>query len=112
MIFKKTYVLTLFLIVITVISCSKDKTDLPLPCLEDPSFDQIIKPIFQNNCVDCHNSNYAEGNVILEDYISIYENINSSMFRINAGTMPPSGPLEDSIINKIQCWIENGSQNN
>ena len=70
MIFKKTYVLTLFLIVITVISCSKDKTDLPLPCLEDPSFDQIIKPIFQNNCVDCHNSNYAEGNVILEDYIS------------------------------------------
>jgi hypothetical protein len=120
MIFNKTYILFIFLIV----SCSKDKTDPPLPCPEEPSFFLTIKPIFDNNCIQCHNNNYAEDNVILEDYNSIVGNINSSLTRIKNGTMPYDenyvsaisssliDPIEDSIIQKIECWVENGMKNN
>ena len=69
-------------------SCSKDKTTEPLPCETNVLFETEIKPIFLNNCTNCHNSNINYAGVILEDYESIVENIDHSMSEINAGTMP------------------------
>ena len=105
-------------------SCSKDKTDEPLPCEANSLFETEIKPIFLNNCTNCHNSNINYASVILEDYESIVENIDHSMSEINAGTMPYDEDftpainsslidvLDDTLIDKIECWILNGMQNN
>ncbi len=105
-------------------SCSKDKTDEPLPCEANSLFETEIKPIFLNNCTNCHNSNINYASVILEDYESIVENIDHSMSEIKAGTMPydenftPAinssliDVLNDTLIDKIECWILNGMENN
>ncbi|TAL58579.1 MAG: hypothetical protein EPN85_11370 [Bacteroidetes bacterium] len=31
---------------------------------------------------------------------------------IDLKNMPPSAPLPDSLINKLNCWIGNGAKNN
>ena len=115
----------LFLLFVgSLFSCSKDKTDEPLPCEANSLFETEIKPIFLNNCTNCHNSNINYASVILEDYESIVENIDHSMSEIKAGTMPydenftPAinssliDVLNDTLIDKIECWILNGMENN
>lgn len=59
----------------------------------------------------CHQTNNASGNVILENHTTISDNINMSILEIEAGTMPPSSPLNDSIITLLNCWVENGKLN-
>tara|TARA_Y100000385_G_C13029744_1_gene610184 strand:- start:524 stop:898 length:375 start_codon:yes stop_codon:yes gene_type:complete len=124
MIFNKTYLFMLFISVALFSSCSKDKTEVPLPCMEDSSFSSEIKPIFINNCTSCHNSNINYGGVILEDYNSITNNITTSLKEMKDGTMPYDqnfieafnsnnvDVISDSLIAKIDCWIINGMKNN
>ena len=124
MIFNKTYLFMLFIIVALLSNCSKDKTKVPLPCLEDSSFSSEIKPIFINNCTNCHNSNINYGGVILEDYNSIKDNITNSLLEMKAGSMPYDqnfiealnsnnvDVISDSLIAKIDCWVSNGMKNN
>ena len=119
-----TYSFLFLLFVGSLFSCSKDKTDEPLPCEANSLFETEIKPIFLNNCTNCHNSNINYASVILEDYESIVENIDHSMSEIKAGTMPydenfmPAisssliDVLNDTLIDKIECWILNGMENN
>ena len=115
----------LFLLFVNgLFSCSKDKTTEPLPCDANSLFETEVKLIFLNNCTSCHNSNINYAGIILEDYESIVENIDHSMSEINAGTMPydenfsPAitsnliDMLNDTIIEKIECWILNGMENN
>ncbi len=115
----------LFLLFVeSLFSCSKDKTSEPLPCEANPLFETEIKPIFLNNCTSCHNSNINYARIVLEDYESIVENIDHSVSEINAGTMPYDEDftpainsslidvLDDTLIDKIECWILNGMQNN
>ena len=87
-------------------------------------FETEIKSIFLNNCTICHNSNTNYAGIILEDYQSIVANIAHSMSEIKAGTMPydqnfnPAitsnliDVLDDTLIEKIDCWILNGMRNN
>ena len=119
-----TYGFLFLLFVGSLFSCSKDKTDEPLPCESNSLFETEIKPIFLNNCTNCHNSNINYASVILEDYESIVENIDHSISEIKAGTMPydenftPAisssliDVLNDTLIDKIECWILNGMENN
>ena len=118
------YSFLFFLFVNGLFSCSKDKTTEPLPCDANSLFETEVKLIFLNNCTSCHNSNINYAGIILEDYESIVENIDHSMSEINAGTMPydenfsPAitsnliDMLNDTIIEKIECWILNGMENN
>ena len=118
------YSFLFFLFVNGFFSCSKDKTTEPLPCDANSLFETEVKLIFLNNCTSCHNSNINYAGIILEDYESIVENIDHSMSEINAGTMPYDenfSPaitsnliemLNDTIIEKIECWILNGMENN
>ena len=74
-----TYGFLFLLFIGSLFSCSKDKTDEPLPCEANSLFETEIKPIFLNNCTNCHNSNINYASVILEDYESIVENIDHSI---------------------------------
>ena len=118
------YIFVFCLFVEGLISCSKDKTTEPLPCENNTLFETEIKSIFLNNCTICHNSNTNYAGIILEDYQSIVANIAHSMSEIKAGTMPydqnfnPAitsnliNVLDDTLIEKIDCWILNGMKNN
>lgn len=124
MIFNKTYLLSIFLLFEVLTCCTKDKTAIPLACLEDYTFELEVKPIFINNCTSCHNSNVNYGGIILEDFNSITENINNSIMEMKAGTMPYDlnfiearfsdsiDVIADSLIEKIDCWKINGMRNN
>ena len=94
------------------ISCSKNKTEPPLPCLDNPSFDLEIKNVFITNCVDCHQTGNAINGIILEDFSSIKQNLNHAMEEIQLGTMPPYGTLDTTTIYLLNCWVENGALNN
>jgi len=88
--------------------CSKDKTSA---CTSFPTFSQEIEQVFITNCMPCHQTNNANGGVILENHSTISNNINASILQIEAATMPPSTPLNDSIISLLNCWVENGKKN-
>tara|TARA_B100000989_G_C19204318_1_gene329110 strand:+ start:282 stop:458 length:177 start_codon:yes stop_codon:yes gene_type:complete len=57
-----------------------------------------------------YSSNF--GGVVLEDFSSIKSTLDKSISEIEAGTMPPSGILNDSLISIINNWICNGALNN
>jgi hypothetical protein len=110
------YVIFIFF-TIYFISCTKDKTKavtvnpIDVTC-GDPSFDAEIKSIFLSNCAGCHDNGSPTAGIALGDYNSITLNLDLSIQEIKNGTMPPSGQLDISTINLLDCWIENGSQNN
>ena len=93
---------------IIFLACSKDKTST---CTIFPTFTQDVEQIFMSNCTPCHQTNNNYGGVILENHSTISNNINASILEIEAGTMPPSSPLNDSIITMLNCWVENGKLN-
>ncbi len=113
MMYNIKYKLVQFIFLIWICSsCTKTKTEPPLSCLDNPSFDLEIKNIFLNNCLGCHQTGNATNGIILEDFASIKLNIDHSIEEIRNGTMPLSGPLDSSLISSLNCWIENGALNN
>lgn len=99
-------------------SCTKDKAPnivFDPNCSDTVSFSQDILPLFQDNCVACHD----EGNSTGYTFTS-YSNISAkSSEAIGAmrgegfQLMPQDGPaLPDSLIRMFNCWIQNGEPNN
>jgi len=101
--------------------CKKDKTSPvqePVVNLCDSitpvSFINDIDPILNaNNCYACHNSIAP----IFSDYSSVFDWRDSILKSIQHDPsyrpMPENGSkLPDSLINKVQCWIESGAPNN
>ncbi|MES2260388.1 MAG: c-type cytochrome [Pseudomonadota bacterium] len=104
-----------------------------------PSFSRKIQPIFDANCVACHQTAGASGGLNLEEglaYRSIVSRKSSAiasdyiapgmpqasyLLRKLEGThgqaggsgeqMPPTGPLDKASIALIQRWIETGAKN-
>tara|TARA_B100000965_G_C19398253_1_gene672160 strand:+ start:473 stop:793 length:321 start_codon:yes stop_codon:yes gene_type:complete len=97
------------IVLLVLINCSKDKTGL---CETNPSFNLEVKLIFTNNCKNCHMYSSNFGGVVLEDFSSIKSSLDKSISEIEAGTMPPSGRLNDSVISIINNWICNGALDN
>lgn len=103
-------------------SCYYDKeellypgSNLPVDCTTVAAkFSADIAPIMSGKCATsgCHNAT-AAGGVILQTYAQI----SAAKDRINVRcvvqkSMPPSGPLPLSEINKLKCWIDAGAPNN
>ncbi len=81
------------------------------------SFAADVKPIFDLNCVSCHNENISSGNLSLTNYNEISTSIlnGNTLDRISrpsgtAGVMPTTGKMDDCNITIIEKWIENGIQ--
>lgn len=101
--------------------CKKDKTSPvqePVVNLCDSitpvSFINDIDPILNtNNCYACHSSITP----IFSDYSSVFDAREPILKSIQHDPlfrpMPENGSkLPDSLINKVQCWIESGAPNN
>jgi hypothetical protein len=73
------------------------------------SFIEQIKPIIDNNCLQCHNGNQFPD---LRTYQSIKNNISIIKEEIETRRMPLGGSLTTEEIETFVCWVNNGSLNN
>lgn len=101
---------------------------LPLISWADVDFDKDIKPIFENNCLRCHNPEKAKGKLRMDTrelFMKGSENgpivvagkpDESTLFKLvnqpkeSDDRMPPDGdPLKKEEIEKIRAWIAAGA---
>ena len=96
--------------------CTKDRTPVAVEgCTDTVSFSQDIMPLFNDNCISCHDNGNSTG-YTLTDHASISGSANQALGAMRQQgfqLMPEGGPaLPDSVINIFQCWIQNGKQDN
>ena len=85
-----------------------------------------IQPIFDANCTSCHIGNFASGDLQLDTYENLMngaegemvivpgDHQNSILWQvIDSGEMPgyPNDGLDQSLINMIATWIDEGALN-
>lgn len=121
---KKMTALMIFLLLVLVWSCSKDKASDQTgnnSCnTVNMSYANDIQPIIAGSCTgSCHNTNNPTGNRILTSYSGLVDAIDNGklvgVISHSAGypPMPQGGAkLSDCSINKIKAWIEQGALNN
>jgi hypothetical protein len=103
------------LVFVSLTSCKKDKVEnySNATCADTVSFNNEILPIIQDNCTGCHNN---QNGYSLTNHANISSNsaaIIGSMRNSGYQLMPQGGPaLHDSIIQRIECWVNQGKQNN
>lgn len=99
-----------------------DEDSLPIP--SDVSFQGQIQPIFNRSCVSCHGGSLApdlrsansynqllSGNYVIPN--SAEESVLfKSLIGQGAPLMPPGSPLNQSDINLVGQWINEGALNN
>ncbi len=75
------------------------------------TYSSAIRVIMSYNCLSCHNSSYAGGNVSLETYDQVKSNsdkiINSVLRNSGYNPMPPTQALPDCQTQRLQQWINN-----
>ncbi|MBM3161709.1 MAG: hypothetical protein FJZ66_10280 [Bacteroidetes bacterium] len=105
----------LFFYVIFLFSCSKDKVEYypNTNCNQEVSFSQDILPLINQECTGCHNN---QNGYSLTNYDNISANskaIIGAMRANNYQLMPKGGPmLSDSVIQLMECWVNQGKLNN
>ena len=119
----KSKILLIVIICSIFFSCSKDKAAseiIPVNNICDSinpiSFMNDIDPLLNNNgCYGCHVAQIP----IFSDYASVYLEqdriLDAIQHNQSVEPMPypiGSAKLADSLINKVQCWIESGAPNN
>lgn len=80
------------------------------PTTTIPGYNTLRTQIFANQCISCHGTS---GGVNLETYSSAVAA--ASQIRnaaVVSKVMPPSGPLNDTEIQAIQSWLDNGTPEN
>lgn len=80
------------------------------------TFMAVIDPIIKSNCAlsGCHVPG-GSGNGDYTNYAGIKAAVDNGKIQeraINLRNMPPSGPLSNCDILKLQTWINNGALNN
>ena len=78
-------------------------------CDPNISFSTAIKPIIDNNCIQCHNGNQFPD---LRTYESIRVNASKIIEETQTRRMPIGGSLTIAQIEAIACWIDSGALNN
>ena len=82
-------------------------------------YSKDIKPIIDTKCAisGCHVTG-GIGNGVFSDYNAVYAKVSSGAFKSYVidnvpEIMPRGGPrLHDTLIAKIQCWLNAGAPNN
>jgi hypothetical protein len=87
--------------------------------LSQVTYTLTVRPILQQHCYSCHTTEFAEANVILDDYEGVKQQMNNGRLlgsiRHSPGhpPMPKNGPkLSDCHIALIAKWFDAGALNN
>jgi hypothetical protein len=96
------------------VSCTKDKTPAALyDCPTTISFATTIKPMIDANCISCHGTGGTAPAMTNYSEISNNATAISGTLKGTPQLMPLGGPaLADSLINKFDCWIQQGKLEN
>lgn len=117
---KQFLVIILSGIILVISSCTYKVTEEEIPVVDvcdtlGVIYSNDVQTIISNNCnsPSCHG-----GNVNLPDYSS-YEGLKTSVDNgkitqrvLEEKNMPPSGPLDEESLERIECWINEGAPNN
>lgn len=102
-----------FLLTFCMISCeyNVEEEDLEeLSCDPDISFSTTVKPILDNNCIQCHNGSAHP--LDLSDFTVVKNNAGRIKELTEARIMPAQGSLTSEEIDLISCWVDNGAPDN
>ncbi len=110
----KYFLIVIILTFLTLISCENNVEEVEIQdinqlCNPQISFSETIKPIVDNNCVQCHHGNRFPD---LRTYQSIKDNTGIIKEVTQTRRMPIGSSLSQTDINAIACWIDNGALNN
>ncbi len=122
------YKVVFFLLIAISVSCNKDKIGDFDPvdgnpftgdCTDTVFYSTIVQPIIMNNCTvaGCHNNIQVAGGFNFESHESVSANANLilNVIQHNSGfgAMPlGASQLNSSLIQDIECWINQGKMNN
>ena len=130
---KKNLIYVISLIALLIFSCRKEENKITSPVVINTnkstdtsivdtsnkiidtlniSFALHIEPMFKKHCISCHNAKFSAGKIDLSTYSKISQYADNSLKAIQNGSMPPSGKLNDSVINQFSNWILQGKNNN
>ena len=130
---KKNLIYVISLIALLIFSCRKEENKITSPVVNNTtkstdtsivdtsnkildtlniSFTLHIEPMFKKYCISCHNAKFSAGKIDLSTYSKISQYADNSLKAIQNGSMPPSGKLNDSVINQFSNWILQGKNNN
>ena len=78
-----------------------------------PSFKTEIEPILQAYCYDCHRAENGNGTYV--SYETMLPTLEEGKFQstvLSNQSMPTDASLSQAQLNLIQCWVEDGYQDN
>jgi len=112
------FLIVCLVVVSTFLACTKDKTQpssdvdsIDNACDNTVRYSLEIKNMINTSCIGCHDSGGTSPD--LSEYSRVRYNASAVYNSINSGSMPLGGTkLSDSIIQNMECWIEQGSLNN
>lgn len=122
---NKIILLFIFLMALLFSSCTFDKEELPEPPPPPPpmsfcdslnvTYSVTVAPIINANCAisGCHASGSSFGDYT--NYAGVKAKVDNGTFKervIVQKNMPPSGPLPQTELDKLQCWLDKGAPNN
>lgn len=73
-----------------------------------PTYTGQIAPLLSANCTVCHTGTGASGGVRLDTYTAASNNASKALTAMQAGRMPPAGPLSAGQIALLADWIAAG----
>jgi hypothetical protein len=106
-------------VLLSIVACKNEKG--PVPMTPAPTSDTVvhysftIQPIVTLNCAipHCHNAGSVDGD--FTSYAGIHTKAaNGTLLNrvVTLKNMPPTGPLSDADISRVNSWIQQGAPNN
>jgi predicted CXXCH cytochrome family protein len=119
---KISFFSAFFASLIVFSSCTKDVGPNPDLILKTASacdsvtFAKHIMPIFTNSCVNCHSPSGGT-NPDLTTYDLIKTQVDAGLIKARVidqlpTPMPQGGPLPQTELDLVKCWLEAGAPNN
>ena len=122
---KVVFSFAVFLTFLFLVSCTKDYYQPPDTMPQNVSFSGDVIPIFNANCVSCHNDGGISPNLTADkaygeltagtDLVKSGNPDDSELYHRIMGqgsVMPPAGMMNHSNIDLIYVWIKEGALNN
>lgn len=113
----KKYILT-SLVCILALGCESstfEEISEEIPVIEQVQYTQHIKPIIEDNCIECHNPTGVSSFLPLTNYTEVKTAVEETnlLERIQLqngedGQMPQTGRMPQNLINLILQWNEQG----
>lgn len=115
---KKLFVSALAFALLIALGCKKEEVQVFDCAGLTPTYTADIKAILDANCntSGCHDVNTSSGNIDLTTYAKAKSEsvkdrfLGSIQHKSGYRAMPDNEPkLSDALIQKISCWVQNGS---